>query len=105
LMTEYLSQKGCKMSELFDPFYQGHFLSGELNYTVRDIPGAMERIREHFRSRGIEDNTDGFSLESDEWRFNVRSSNTEPLLRINIEARKHEYIQSIQAELEKLVLS
>jgi len=105
LMTEYLSRKGCKMSELFDPFYQGHFLSGELNYTVRDIPGTMDKIREHFRTRGVEDSTDGYSLEGDEWRFNVRSSNTEPLLRVNIEASRQEYIQSLRADLEKLVLS
>jgi phosphomannomutase len=103
LMTEYLSGRGCKMSELFDPFYRGHFLSGELNYKVQDIPGAMERIRQHFGTRGREDFTDGYSLESPEWRFNVRSSNTEPLLRINIEARSSQFIQSIQGELENLV--
>jgi phosphomannomutase len=103
LMTEYLSRRGCKMSELFEPFYRGHFLSGELNYKVQDIPGAMERIRRHFGTRGSEDFTDGYSLESPEWRFNVRSSNTEPLLRINIEARSSQLIQSIQAELENLV--
>jgi phosphomannomutase len=105
LMTEYLSRRGCKMSELFDPFYQGHFLSGELNYTVQDIPGAMDRIRQHFQTKGREDFTDGYSLETGEWRFNVRSSNTEPLLRINVEAKKQQFIESIQAELEKLVIS
>src|SRR5262245_56544799 len=83
LITEYLSRRECRMSELFDPFYRGHFLSGELNYTIEDIPGAMDKIRERFQSRGREDFTDGYSLESDDWRFNVRSSNTEPLLRIN----------------------
>jgi phosphomannomutase len=103
LMTEYLSRRGCKMSELFDPFYRGHFLSGELNYTVKDIPAAMERIRQVFSSRGVEDFTDGYSLETAQWRFNVRSSNTEPLLRINIEARSAGFIQSIREELENLV--
>jgi len=103
LMAEHLSQQGCKMSELFDQFYRGHFLSGELNYKVQDIPGAMDRIRKEFQTRGREDFTDGYSIETEEWRFNVRSSNTEPLLRINIEARSEQLIQSIQAELEKLV--
>src|SRR5262249_10003094 len=76
LIPEDLSRQGCRMSELFDPFYRGHFLSGELNYTIKDIPLAMEKIREHFQTRGHEDFTDGYSLESDDWRFNVRSSNT-----------------------------
>lgn len=93
------------MSELFDPFYRGHFLSGELNYTIKDIPLAMEKIREHFQTRGHEDFTDGYSLESDDWRFNVRSSNTEPLLRINVEAKSQQFVQSIQSELEKLIIS
>ena len=105
LIAEYLSRQGCRMSELFDPFYRGHFLSGELNYTVQDIPGVMDRIRHVFQGRGQEDSTDGYSLESAGWRFNVRASNTEPLLRINIEARSEQLVQSIQAELEKIVVS
>jgi len=60
-------------------------------------------VQEKFRGEGQEDFTDGFSLETPEWRFNIRGSNTEPLLRLNIEARKPNLVDEIKTEIEKII--
>ena len=62
-------------------------------------------MKERFHGEGQEDFTDGYSLETAQWRFNIRGSNTEPLLRLNIEARKPELIDQIREEIEKLINS
>src|SRR5581483_1968779 len=61
---------------------------GELNYRVEDAQKTIAAVKDHFTGRGSEDFTDGFSLTGDDWRFNIRPSNTEPLLRLNVEALK-----------------
>jgi phosphomannomutase/phosphoglucomutase len=83
----------------------GHYMSGELNYHVKDIKAVIGKVKEKFHGEGQEDFTDGYSLETAEWRFNIRGSNTEPLLRLNIEARKPELVDQIKGEIEKLIES
>jgi phosphomannomutase/phosphoglucomutase len=80
-------------------------MSGELNYHVKDIKDVIEKVKEKFHGEGQEDYTDGYSLETAEWRFNIRGSNTEPLLRLNIEARKPDLVDHIRHEIEKLIES
>jgi len=81
----------------------GHYMSGELNFHVKDINAVIERVKERFHGEGREDLTDGYSLETAEWRFNIRGSNTEPLQRLNIEARKPELVDHIKAEIETII--
>ncbi len=88
LVLEHLSTQGKPFSEIMAPYMAGHYMSGELNYRVKDIKKVISEVQEKFRTQGTEDFTDGYSLETPEWRFNIRGSNTEPLLRLNIEARK-----------------
>jgi phosphomannomutase len=65
--------------------------SGELNYRVPDAKGAMASIESRYAATALaQDRTDGLSLEFADWRFNLRSSNTEPLLRLNVESRGSE---------------
>jgi phosphomannomutase/phosphoglucomutase len=90
---------------LIAPFMAGHYMSGELNYHVKDIKAVIEKVKEKFHGEGQEDFTDGYSLETAEWRFNIRGSNTEPLLRLNIEARKDGLVDHIRQEIEKLIES
>jgi phosphomannomutase/phosphomannomutase/phosphoglucomutase len=62
--------------------------SGEINRTIRDVPGAVAEVRQRFSPGSVRTETvDGLSIEHPRWRFNIRSSNTEPLLRLNVESR------------------
>jgi phosphomannomutase len=105
LVMEYLSTTGKPFSELMRPYMEGHFMSGELNYHVKDIQKVIAAVKEQYAKDGKEDFTDGYSLESADWRFNIRPSNTEPLLRLNIEARQPGLVEKIKAEIEKIIKS
>jgi len=105
LVLEHLSTHDKPFSEVIAPFTAGHYMSGELNYHVKDIKAVIEKVKEKFHGEGQEDFTDGYSLETADWRFNIRGSNTEPLLRLNIEARKPELVDKIRGEIEKLIES
>ncbi len=83
---ELLAQSGKKVSELVAPLRQEYFMSGEINFRVVDPKAATETVMEEFGD-GQVDKTDGVSVDHGDWRFNLRSSNTEPLLRLNVEAR------------------
>ena len=103
LILEHLSKLGVTFSEMMAPYMAGHFMSGELNYKVKDINKVIAAVREKYQGQGSEDFTDGYSLETPEWRFNIRPSNTEPLLRLNIEARKDGLVEQITGEIEKII--
>jgi phosphomannomutase len=83
----------------------GHYMSDELNYEVKDIKKVIAAVKEKYHGQGTEDYTDGYSLETPEWRFNIRPSNTEPLLRLNIEARKDGLVDKIKSEIEQIIES
>lgn len=88
LVAELLCTTGRPLSTLVRERMAAYPCSGELNYRVADIPGALERVMVHFASANPAiDRTDGLSLAFDDWRFNLRGSNTEPLLRLNVESR------------------
>ncbi|HXM48206.1 MAG TPA: phosphomannomutase/phosphoglucomutase [Pyrinomonadaceae bacterium] len=105
LVMEHLSKTGKPFSEVMRPYKEGHFMSGELNYRVKDIQTVIAAVKQQFAKDGKEDFTDGYSLETDEWRFNIRPSNTEPLLRLNIEARQPGLVEKIKAEIEAIINS
>lgn len=103
LIMERLSKEGKKLSEVIAPITEGHFMSGELNYKVRDADDVIRRVREAFRERGREDFIDGYSVDSTNWRFNIRPSNTEPLLRLNIEATTEDEVDRLKKEIEGMI--
>jgi phosphomannomutase len=103
LVLEHLSNTGKPLSSLMRPYTEGHYMSGELNYRVEDIKKVISEVKARFSSRGTEDFTDGYSLEAEDWRFNIRPSNTEPLLRLNLEAHKPGLIEKLQAEIESII--
>jgi len=105
LVMEHLSKTGKPFSEIMRPYMEGHFMSGELNYHVKDIQKVIAAVKQQYAKDGKEDFTDGYSLESGDWRFNIRPSNTEPLLRLNIEARKPGLVEKIKAEIETIIKS
>jgi phosphomannomutase len=85
LILELLSAKGKRLSELLAPYRENYFISGEINSEVQDQEGKMNEIAEHY-SDGEVDWLDGVSVDYPDWHFNVRPSNTEPLLRLNLES-------------------
>lgn len=103
LMLEHLSETKMKLSEIMRPFILDHYMTGELNYRVADMGGIIERIRAEYGPQGSEDFTDGYSVESTVWRFNIRPSNTEPFLRLNVEAKNPDTLEHMKAELEKII--
>jgi phosphomannomutase len=102
LVLEQLSRTGKTFSETMGPYMEGHYMSGELNYRVEDAQKTIAAVKDHF-TEGAEDFTDGYSLTTDDWRFNIRSSNTEPLLRLNIEAREPGLVEKIRAQIEPII--
>ena len=103
LVLEHLSKQNKPFSEIMAPYMAGHYMSGELNYKVKNIENVIAAVKEKYQGQGTEDYTDGFSLDTPEWRFNIRPSNTEPLLRLNIEARKDGLVEQIKNEIEKII--
>ncbi len=103
LVLEQLSRTGKSFSETMRPYMEGHYMSGELNYRVDDIKKVIGSVQERFSKEGSEDFTDGYSLNTEDWRFNIRASNTEPLLRLNVEARKPGLVENIVGEIEAII--
>jgi phosphomannomutase len=85
LILELLSVNGKRMSEMLAPYRENYFISGEINSEVADQDAKMKEIAERY-SDGEVDWLDGVSVDYDDWHFNVRPSNTEPLLRLNLES-------------------
>jgi phosphomannomutase len=85
LILELLSVEGKKLSELLEPLRSRYFISGEINSEVEDQGGKMEELKERYWDGRVSD-LDGISIDYDDWHFNVRPSNTEPLLRLNLES-------------------
>jgi phosphomannomutase len=85
LILELLSAHDAKLSELLQPLRSRYFISGEINSEVADTDGKMREIEERYGDGEIT-KLDGISVDYDDWHFNVRPSNTEPLLRLNLES-------------------
>jgi phosphomannomutase len=87
LMLELISRKEQKLSEILRPFRERYFLTGEINTPVDDVPLKLQELKERYAAEGGRiSHLDGLSVDFDDWHFNVRPSNTEPLLRLNLEA-------------------
>jgi phosphomannomutase len=105
LMLELISKSGKKLSELLAPFRARFFLTGELNTPVSDVPLKLQELKERFAAEGKVSHLDGLSVDADDWHFNVRPSNTEPLLRLNLEARSQELMERKRDEVLAVIRS
>jgi len=85
LMLELLSSRGAKPSDLLEPYRSRYFISGEINTEVADGDAKIEELATRY-SDGRQYRLDGLSVEYEDWHFNVRPSNTEPLLRLCLES-------------------
>ncbi len=105
LVTELLSRSGKRLSQLVGERIKAYPCSGEINYRVSDVKQSIELILQHYLPMNpVVDRTDGVSVEFADWRFNLRGSNTEPLLRLNVEARGDtNLMQTRTAEIAALI--
>ncbi|HBP01861.1 phosphomannomutase [Stenotrophomonas sp. SM006] len=88
LIAQLISESGRSLADWVEDRMAAYPCSGEINFKVADAKAAVARVMEHFAARSPAlDHTDGISADFGDWRFNLRSSNTEPLLRLNVEAR------------------
>ncbi|MFU8821728.1 MAG: phosphomannomutase [Gammaproteobacteria bacterium] len=88
LVAELVSRAGRPLSSLVEERMAAFPASGEINRSLTDPPAVLARVEAHYRDRALAvDHTDGLSMEFDGWRFNLRASNTEPLVRLNVESR------------------
>jgi phosphomannomutase len=104
LVLELLSVRGKTMSELLEPYRSRYFISGEINSEVEDQEGKIRELAEHY-SDGRQSWIDGLSVDYDSWHFNVRPSNTEPLLRLNLEGSTREEMETRTEEVLRLIRS
>src|SRR5437588_3965768 len=99
LVLELVSRKGTKLSEILRPYRERYFITGELNTPVADVPVKLQELKERFGGEGTVSHLDGLSVDAEDWHMNVRPSNTEPLLRLNLEARSRELMERKREEV------
>lgn len=120
LVSELISVSGKSLAELVNERMDKYPCSGEINYKVEDVPTTLDRIVQFYANPVIArsvatrqsspypiiDKTDGISMEFEDWRFNLRASNTEPLLRLNVETRQNfNAVKTKVTEIESLIQS
>jgi phosphomannomutase len=102
MMCELVSRRG-KLSGVLAQFRERYFITGEINTPVADVPSKLQELEDRFGPEGTVSHLDGLSVEAGDWHFNVRPSNTEPLLRLNLEARSQEQMERKRDEVLDLI--
>jgi phosphomannomutase len=105
LMLELISQKGRKLSEILAPLRERYFITGEINTPVADVALKLQELKERYGNEGTVSHLDGLSIDAGEWHFNVRPSNTEPLLRLNLEATSQGLMEEKRDEVLAVIRS
>jgi phosphomannomutase len=105
LMLELISRKGQKLSEILRPFRERYFITGELNTPVSDVALKLQELKERFGAEGTISHLDGVSVDAEDWHMNVRPSNTEPLLRLNLEALSPDLMERKRDEVLDVIRS
>jgi phosphomannomutase len=105
LMLELISRKGERLSEILAPLRSRYFITGEINTPVSDVALKLQELKERYGREGRVSHRDGISIDFDDWHFNVRPSNTEPLLRLNLEATSQELMEEKRDEVLGVIRS
>lgn len=103
LILQMMSEQKKKLSHLAAPFLKKYFISGEINFKVSDPAGLPRAVEARYGAKGKVEKIDGASVEFPKWRFNIRSSNTEPLVRLNVEARSRALARAKTKELSSYI--
>jgi phosphomannomutase len=104
LMLELISKKGA-LSEILVPLRSRYFITGEINTPVSDVALKLQELKERYGGEGRVSHRDGISIDFDDWHFNVRPSNTEPLLRLNLEATSQKLMEEKRDEVLGVIRS
>jgi phosphomannomutase len=105
LILELMSKKGKSLRDLLQPYRERYFISGEINTkvpTMNDVPQKLAAVEGRYRDARIA-KMDGVSVDYPDWHFNVRASNTEPLLRLNLEAKTRELMEKKRDEVLEMI--
>ena len=105
LMLELMSKKNQSLEQLLRPYRERYFISGEINTklaSMNEVPKKLAAIEARYKDAQIE-HMDGVSVEYPDWHFNVRASNTEPLLRLNLEALTPELMERKRDEVVETI--
>ena len=103
MALQMVSTSGKALKELVEPLMSKYKISGEINFTVAEPAKAIGLIENKLGSQGKIDKTDGLVVEADNWRFSVRPSNTEPLFRLNAEARDQQTLDKLVTQISDLI--
>jgi phosphomannomutase len=102
VVLELMSESGLKMSELYDK-YDTYPNSGEINFNVEDKGGMMKTLEQHFADAKSTDRLDGITIWYSDWWANIRPSNTQPVLRLNVEADNSEILKAKTDEIISII--
>jgi phosphomannomutase len=102
LVLERIGREGKRLSQILAPLRERYHISGEINSEVADVARALARVEERYQDARIS-KLDGISVDYDDWHFNVRPSNTEPLVRLNLEAATASEMERRRDEVLALV--
>src|SRR4051795_2827987 len=105
LMLELGSRKGRPLGAILEPLRAHYFLTGEINTPVADVAVKLQELKERFGAEGRVSHLDGLSIDAEDWHMNVRPSNTEPLLRLNLEALSPELMERKRDEVLEVIRS
>ena len=105
LMLDLISRREQKLSEILRPYRERYIITGEINTPVSDVALTLQELKERFGREGTVSHLDGVSVDADDWHMNVRPSNTEPLLRLNLEARTRELMERKRDEVLDVIRS
>jgi phosphomannomutase len=105
LILELMSKKGQSLHDLLRPYREKYFISGEINTklpSMNEVPAKLKALESRYADATIEW-LDGISVDYPDWHFNVRASNTEPLLRLNLEAQTPELMAQRRDEVLSII--
>ncbi len=103
LMLDLVSRRDLALSDILAPLRSKYFLTGEINTPVSDVAVKLQELKERYASEGTVSHLDGLSIDAENWHMNVRPSNTEPLLRLNLEALSEELMVAKRDEVLALI--
>lgn len=102
LILELLSSSGKKLSEIYQPYFDKYFAINETNFKVASVPEVLAAVKAAYPNGKLSE-LDGVAMEFDTWRFSLRGSNTEPIIRLNLEAKSQEGMELKLKELTGLI--
>jgi phosphomannomutase len=102
MIWQIISESGRSLSELVAPYKDGHFMIDEVKFQIEDLSVISRKIKDKY-SDGKIDEVDGITIEYPDWRFNFRGSNTEPVAKLNLEAKDRKLMEEKTQEIKDLI--